>query len=61
MLEVAIVAMNVALHGMPVNAERTPEGWAVLKNYRESDPNYLPETEPVIVAEDQPEAVKEAI
>jgi len=44
MLEVAIVSMNVALHGMPKHAETTPEGWAVLKSYRESGPDYTPAT-----------------
>ncbi len=42
MVECAIVAMNVALHGMPKHAARTPEGWAVLKGYAESDPDYVP-------------------
>jgi uncharacterized protein YqhQ len=40
MVEVAIVSMNVALHGMPKYAKRTSEGWAVLKSYQESDPDY---------------------
>lgn len=39
MLEVAIVSMNVALHGMP-DTELTPEGYAVIRDYRESDPSY---------------------
>jgi uncharacterized protein YqhQ len=57
MLEIAIVAMNVALHGMPKQAERTPEGWAVLKSYRESDPDYVPEpADPV-----KPEAEKATV
>lgn len=43
MVECAIVAMNVALHGMPTHAKLTPEGWAVLKTYAESDPAYVPE------------------
>jgi len=42
MVEVAIVAMNVALHGLPAHARRTPEGWAVLHSYAESDPGYVP-------------------
>lgn len=42
MVECAIVAMNVALHGMPEHAKRTPEGWAILKGYAESDPAYVP-------------------
>ena len=37
MLEVAIVAMNVALHGMP-KMELDPAGYAVLKDYQQSDP-----------------------
>lgn len=40
MLECAIVAMNVALHGMPVHAPRTEEGYAILHSYKESDPEY---------------------
>lgn len=40
MLEVAIVSMNVALHGMPEQAPRTAEGYAVLHSYRESEPGY---------------------
>jgi uncharacterized protein YqhQ len=47
MLECAIVSMNVALYGIPAHAKRTPEGWAVLHSYSESDPAYQPpETEP---------------
>ncbi len=45
MLECAIVAMNVALNGMPSHCERTPEGWGRLHSYRESDPDYVPEDE----------------
>ena len=52
MLECAIVAMNVALNGMPAYAKRTPEGWAVLKSYAESDPAYRPATEPDAPAAD---------
>ena len=40
MLEVAIVSMNVALHGMPKNAPLTEEGWAVLTDYRQSEAGY---------------------
>ena len=46
MVEVAIVAMNVALHGMPKKskgAEMTSEGSTVLKDYRMSDPAWEPE------------------
>ena len=41
MLEVAIVSMNVALHGMPENAPLTKEGWAVLTDYRQSEEGYV--------------------
>ena len=40
MLEVAIVSMNVALHGMPKNAPLTEEGWAVLTDYKQSEEGY---------------------
>ena len=60
MVEVAIVAMNVALHGLPKHAERTAEGWAVLKDYRESDPDYAPDAEPAAAAA-QPEAAAAAV
>ena len=44
MLECAIVAMNCALHGLPKGFPKTKEGWVILHSYRESDPNYVPET-----------------
>ena len=40
MLEVAIVSMNVALHGMPKNAPLTEEGWALLTDYKQSEKGY---------------------
>lgn len=40
MLEVAIVSMNVALHGLPRNAPLTPEGWAILTDYKQSEKGY---------------------
>ena len=40
MLECAIVAMNVALYGMPKHSETTAEGYAVLHRYEEADPGY---------------------
>ena len=48
MLECAIVSVNVVLNGIPDHAARTPEGWAVFKDYRESEPGYVPpaKTEP---------------
>ena len=42
MLECAIVSVNVVLNGIPDHAARTPEGWAVFKDYRESEPGYMP-------------------
>ncbi|MBQ8555565.1 MAG: DUF1385 domain-containing protein [Clostridia bacterium] len=41
MLEVAIVSMNVALHGLPENAPRTEEGWTVLTSYKQSEKGYV--------------------
>lgn len=40
MLECAIVAMNVALYGMPKHSETTAEGYAVLHRYEEANPGY---------------------
>ena len=42
MLEVAIVSMNVALHGLPRGCETTPEGYTVIRDYRVADPAYTP-------------------
>ena len=42
MLECAIAAMNAALYDLPAHAKRTPEGWAILHSYAESDPAYAP-------------------
>jgi len=42
MLECAIVSVNVVLHGLPEHAEKTPEGWAILHSYRESEKGYVP-------------------
>ena len=42
MLECAIVSVNVVLNGIPDHAPKTPEGWAVFRNYRESEPGYVP-------------------
>ena len=41
MLECAIVSVNVVLHGLPEHAEKTPEGWAILHDYRESEKGYV--------------------
>lgn len=40
MLEIAIVAMNVALYGLPVNAPTTEEGYTLLHSYKESEEGY---------------------
>lgn len=62
MVEVAIVSMNVALHGMPKHADHTPEGWAILHSYRESDPDYIPdETDSAPAEAGQPEAEMDAV
>ena len=42
MLECAIVSVNVVLNGIPDHARRTPEGWAVFTDYRQSEPGYVP-------------------
>ncbi len=41
MLEIAIVAMNVALHGLPENAPTTEEGYTLLHSYKESEKGYV--------------------
>ena len=60
MVEVAIVAMNVALHGMPkeqTGVTMTPEGYAKLSDYRLSDPGYeAPAAEPADESADEAEA-----
>ena len=50
MLECAIVSVNVVLNGIPDHAPKTPEGWAVFTDYRQSEPGYVPP------ADDLPEA-----
>ena len=60
MLECAIVSVNVVLNGIPAHASKTPEGWAVFTDYRQSEPGYVfPEekkTEPDINGESTGEA-----
>ena len=46
MLECAIVSVNVVLNGLPDHAPRTPEGWAVFTDYRQSEPEYIPPEKP---------------
>lgn len=45
MLECAIVSVNVVLNGIPAHAPKTPEGWAVFRDYHESEPGYTPPVE----------------
>ena len=40
-LECAIISMNVALYGLPKDAPRTEEGWAILTSYEQSEPDYV--------------------
>ena len=42
MLECAIVSVNVVLNGIPGHVRKTPEGWAVFTDYRQSEPGYIP-------------------
>ena len=51
MLECAIVSVNVVLNGIPDHAPRTPEGWAVFTDYRQSEPGYVPPAEEADSAE----------
>lgn len=57
MLECAIVSMNLVLNGgLPEKAPRTPEGWVLLKSYRESEKDYVyPEVAEETAAENEPE------
>ncbi len=46
MVEIAIVAMNVALHGLPTRGvEQTEDGYTRMMDYRLSDPTFEPEAE----------------
>lgn len=38
MLECAIVAMNCCIYGLPKGKETTPEGYTIIQDYRESNP-----------------------
>jgi len=65
MLECAIVSVNVVLNGIPDHAPKTPEGWAVFKDYHESEPGYIPPAAEVNPADEpengnEPGAVPEA-
>ena len=43
MLEVAIVSMNVALYGLPEGCPKTSDGYTIIRDYRVTDPSYVPE------------------
>ena len=64
MLECAIVAMNVALHGMPEGYPVNADGYTVMKTYQDSRPedypDYVREEEPAVPAEDLSEDDNEA-
>ena len=45
MLECAIISVNVVLNGIPEHCKKTPEGWAVFTDYRQSEPGYVPPVE----------------
>ena len=47
MLECAIVSVNVVLNGIPDHCKKTPEGWAVFTDYRQSEPGYVPPAEEI--------------
>ena len=53
MLECAIVSVNVVLNGIPDHIRKTPEGWAVFTDYRQSEPGYLPPSDETTAAEDE--------
>ena len=58
MLECAIVSVNVVRFGLPPHAEKTPEGWAILRDYRESEKDYVPPM-PAEKGEEDPELTDE--
>ena len=52
MLEVAIVSMNVALHGLPKDCPKTKDGYTIIRDYRVTDPSYVPPVEEAPAAEE---------
>ncbi len=60
MLECAIVSVNVVLNGIPESAKRTPEGWAVFTDYRQSEPGYVPPAEETEMPAEEAETTAEA-
>ena len=61
MLECAIVSVNVVLYGLPAHARKTPEGWAILQDYRESEKGYVPPAESTSAPETDTEADKRGL
>ena len=45
MLEVAIVSMNVALHGLPKNCVTDENGYTIVPDYRMADPTFVQPTD----------------
>ena len=45
MLEVAIVSMNVALYGLPEGCPKSSDGYTIIRDYRVTDPSYVPPVE----------------
>ena len=52
MLECAIVSVNVVLNGLPDSCPKTPEGWGIFHDFRESEPGYVPPASEAATASD---------
>lgn len=59
MLECAIVSVNVVLNGIPDHCKKTPEGWAVFTDYRQSEPGYVPPADETVSEGDADPAPEE--
>jgi len=59
MLECAIVSVNTVLNGIPDHIKRTPEGWAVFTDYRQSEPGYVPPSEEADENAEKPDSMTE--
>jgi len=58
MLEVAITSFNVALYGLPEGCPKTSDGYTIIRDYRITDPSYVPPVEEAAVEEAAPEAAE---
>ena len=56
MLECAIVSVNVVLNGFPEGCRKTPEGWGIFTDYRQSEPGYVMPQDPEPVPDSAPAA-----